>query len=163
MVFYNVFEIGSVHGVICFYDNSNNLLLFNPSIRKFLRLPFPKKTNCSMYNDSKYCCFWIDPSNYEFKVVLFRFEAELGKLYASSKQQWVDFAIGENIGGFHPMNDSSTVLIDCVAHWIAWTCNGPFARGVIVTFDFGLEKLGTIELPKCLRNIDECFVQIEAL
>ncbi|KAL8130008.1 hypothetical protein V2J09_019163 [Rumex salicifolius] len=133
--------VSSIHGVICLRQKSN-IVLLNPSIRRIMRLPPPEFP--ALHKSDNYCSFWIDPSNNEFKVVMFCLKSNSLALFSARNQAWREIAM---IGVDHYSEDSRCrqVMINGVAHWFAY--NKCTERLFIVCFNFLDEKLGAIDLP----------------
>lgn len=105
------FTLSSVNGVNCVYNNANILLLFNPSIRKLLRIPIPELSIFhSSDDDFRYCGFWIDPCNNEFKVAIFCVETGDAVLFSSKEQTWMEVAMGD-IGDYQSQTPSPQVTV----------------------------------------------------
>ncbi|XP_049406429.1 F-box/kelch-repeat protein At3g23880-like [Solanum stenotomum] len=68
---YDVFIVGSVNGLICLVNDDKELLLWNPSIRKYKKLPYPK-TSLPLQGDPRRAYgFGYDEVHEDYKVVIF--------------------------------------------------------------------------------------------
>ncbi|KAL8140699.1 hypothetical protein V2J09_006720, partial [Rumex salicifolius] len=128
---------GTHNGVLCVFDyEGNNLMLCNPSMYKFLRVPIPKYMDrgCERINvDDSSFAFWIDPSTIEFKLFIFTpiLNADVTELldvvavlYSSTRRDWrlIPPPSLQVVESRHP------VMVQGVAHWIAylnikWNCH----------------------------------------
>ncbi|KAL8140707.1 hypothetical protein V2J09_006728 [Rumex salicifolius] len=64
-------HLGTFHGVVCLFAKMENIVLWNPSIRRFMIIPMPLGfTRCFLPRHACYG-FWIDSSTKEFKILMF--------------------------------------------------------------------------------------------
>ncbi|XP_023769016.1 F-box protein At1g11270 [Lactuca sativa] len=159
--------IGSSLGVLCFHcyyeeeeDFCTNLksemVLWNPSIRKSIDVPVPKKFN--PYHESNLgfgvCPLTCDPKIVE--ITLFhkpRFHCE-AKVYTVSSRKWRNFTSNlpsKPFRVFYPH-----VVVDRFIYWCAFDPmtmdNGLPNHNLIMSFDITNESFGVVDLPDSLRR-----------
>ncbi|KAL8140695.1 hypothetical protein V2J09_006716, partial [Rumex salicifolius] len=134
--------------------NGNNLMLGNPSINKFLRVPIPKYKDrgCERINVHSGFGFWIDPSTKDFKIFIFTpivdpDEMEqvdvVAVLYSSTRHDWRRLIPPPWL---KYVDVRPPVMVQGVAHWRAFRSEEDDI-GIIMSFDFVSEIIGLIEMP----------------
>ena len=177
-------EFGSVaasyNGLICFFDSKlRNLLLWNPSINKFLQIEQPPILHSSSFQMFSIVGLGFNPIENDYKLVLFDYDrmyAYGGEDYSPLNVQVYSVNGDVNLGWKRlilppsfPCDDLSHVSEACVVndfiHWIVFRGGidqvnehmmGMKEFGAsILSFDPRNDCFGEIQLPKCLiKEVD---------
>ncbi|XP_055809425.1 F-box/kelch-repeat protein At3g23880-like [Solanum dulcamara] len=144
--------IGSCDGLICL-SVENSLILWNPSTRKWKKLP---KEPVFMNQD--YCCtygFGYDEFNDDYKLVLVYSSKikNIGnnefKVYSLKTNSWK--RIKAFVNGY--VYSNSGVLLNGIIHWDSRPhCDFNVDNSKIVYFDLVNEKQGKLDLPSYDEN-----------
>lgn len=154
--------VGRCNGLICFCDDyfrdAQNVIIWNPSIRKTVSLPMPyKPQRPHMF----VLGFGAHPITHEYKVVRIVYEKEdLHRFKVPSEVEIYTQATGKWKG----VNSApppycmvefswSQVFLNGAVHWIAYDPSvvGAF-RSLIVSFDMGEEVFREVILPSALAE-----------
>lgn len=152
---HNVGVVGSCKGLMCLYACPNHVLLWNPLIRRFLRLP--EASVPEGINGLHVCAhgFGFDPRNKDYRVVRVMYRKRIdgsvivpgeAEIYGLRKGCWRK---AKNSGPtlFIPVGESSSqACVNGVVHWIAENDDNRFRRS-LVSFDMCDEVFGLMELP----------------
>lgn len=141
--------VGSCNGLICIAITENNFILWNPSFRKYKKLPNVdvaiKPRLCIQYG------FGFDEANEDYKVVgIFGRYENLGryktvvKVYSLKNNSWRRI---EDFKGGAPRDDMGK-FANGKLHWFAspWVVHTS-SRWDIVSLDLESEIYGTVEQP----------------
>ncbi|XP_050281187.1 F-box protein CPR1-like [Quercus robur] len=144
--------VGSCNGLLCLADlvYGNVIYLWNPSVRKFKKLPDPCLVN------SKYVKmgFAYHSENNDYKVVRISSppsSPQVVEVYTLSSGSWRRFEVSLGANGVYYYFRRSllpTPLVSGALHWIAVTTEGeeyPIDR--IISFDVNCEKFRELALP----------------
>nr|XP_023892011.1 F-box/kelch-repeat protein At3g23880-like [Quercus suber] len=149
---------GSCNGLVCLYHfrnastNADPIYLWNPSIRKFKRLPDYSLTHFhrvstgfayqSETNDYKVVNIYQMPVPNHHRGV--EVEAEV---YALSSNSWR--RVGISVTNFFlssPFINATSTFVSGVLHWLGYISEAAF-HYMILTFDVNNDKFGEIALP----------------
>ncbi|KAI4352230.1 hypothetical protein L6164_006503 [Bauhinia variegata] len=150
--------VGICNGLVCLADcrghHGCDLVLWNPSIRKYVVIPTPDKT----FNRLG---FGFDSKNNDFKIVILsraKGPTRVG-VYSFTQGYWKIYHVESPLFNlcwmsydtplFNPLwdFDMSSVFLNGVLHWVVWhTCY------FILTFDVAEETFGELMLPKSLSE-----------
>uniref|UniRef100_A0A7N2N0D1 F-box protein n=1 Tax=Quercus lobata TaxID=97700 RepID=A0A7N2N0D1_QUELO len=149
---------GSCNGLVCLYQfrnastNADPIYLWNPSIRKFKRLPDFSLTHChrvstrfayqSETNDYKVVNIYKMPApNHHHGVEV---EAEV---YTLSSNSWRKIGIPvTNFFLSFPFINTTSTFVSGALHWLGYISEAAFPY-VILSFDVNNDKFGEIALP----------------
>ncbi|CAI9771097.1 unnamed protein product [Fraxinus pennsylvanica] len=141
--------VGSCNGLICIAITENDFILWNPSVRKYKKLPnvdvVMKPRLCIQYG------FGFDEANEDYKVVgIFGRYENLGryktvvKVYSLKNDSWRRI---ENFKGGTPIHDMGK-FVNGKLHWLASPRTvHTSSRWDIVSLDVEREIYGTVEQP----------------
>ncbi|KAK4253319.1 hypothetical protein QN277_010642 [Acacia crassicarpa] len=145
--------VGSCDGLICVFDSSlchsDTLIIWNPSIRKYMVLPEPIVT-CMTGNNPLLFGFGFDSRNKDYKVIRIFPQVEV---YSLASRSWKN--ITNRAPPFlhcKPPQKTTQVFVNGVVHWVVCRrCNGQI-QNFILTFDVVEEMFGELMLPPHLRE-----------
>ena len=150
--FNRAYLFASCNGLLCFYNYSNVIYLWNPSIRKFKKLPHTilKKFNnvalgftyCSENNDYKVVRILFDCF---FSTVPLPLPLPEAEVYSLSSDSWRRVKIPLLINVRNSM--FPTPLVGGALHWIADFMEGPENHMKILSFDVNSETFRVLTLP----------------
>ncbi|KAL4616219.1 hypothetical protein ACB092_07G182700 [Castanea dentata] len=150
---------GSCNGLVCLFQfrnastNVDPIYLWNPSIRKFKRLPsyylthFHRVSTGFAYhsetNDYKVVNIYQVPAP-NFHGVEVEVEAEV---YTLSSNSWrkVGISLKNNIV-LSPFTDTTSTFVSGALHWLGYISEAAFPY-MILSFDVNNDKFGEIALP----------------
>ncbi|KMS96460.1 hypothetical protein BVRB_9g225150 [Beta vulgaris subsp. vulgaris] len=146
--------IDCANGVVCLmdsYQRYNTVLLWNPSIRKFLTLP---NSNYELSTDelmNTTLGFGFDTLNNDYKFIRI-YHPNNGTLkmdiFTLSTGCWTDIEIRSSLA---PVKTEVATYLDGVLHWLSY-------NKLIVGFNLGKEKFTEkLVLP---AEIDDCFIGV---
>ncbi|XP_006360353.1 F-box/kelch-repeat protein At3g23880-like [Solanum tuberosum] len=144
----SVWIVGSVNGLICVAIEENDLFIWNPSIRKFKRLPDSRPTlRCGYYFMYG---FGYDEVHDDYKVVgifcIFgaggSYDVEV-KIYGLKSDSWRNV---DDFQGGVLLNDSGK-FVKGKLHWATTARLGEYNGWDIISIDLKDEKWGKIEQP----------------
>ncbi|XP_060181742.1 F-box/kelch-repeat protein At3g23880-like [Lycium barbarum] len=144
----SVWIVGSVNGLICVAIEENDLFLWNPSIRKFKKLPDSRpKLRCGYYFMYG---FGYDEVRDDYKVVgifcIFgsggAYEVEV-KIYGLKSDSWRNV---DDFQGGLLLNDSGK-FVNGKLHWATTARLGEYNCWDIISVDLTDEKWGKVEQP----------------
>ncbi|MCD7451388.1 hypothetical protein HAX54_011696 [Datura stramonium] len=141
--------IGSVNGLICLSTENDHLFMWNPSIRKYTKLPDPKPRLRKVY--WRQYGFGYDEFHDDYKIVGIFFFDEYGttnkdeiKIYSLKSDSWrsVDPCPIEDL------SIDSGKFVKGKLHWLTKTPGYNFCKGGdIISLDLADEKWGKVEQP----------------
>ncbi|KAK4356867.1 hypothetical protein RND71_022477 [Anisodus tanguticus] len=144
----SVWIVGSVNGLICLAIEENDLFLWNPSIRKFKKLPDSRPTlRCGYYFMYG---FGYDEVHDDYKVVgifcIFgsgsSYDVEV-KIYGLKSDSWRNV---DDFQGGLLLNDSGK-FVNGKLHWATTARLGEYNGWDIISIDLTDEKWGKVEQP----------------
>ena len=152
--------VGSCNGLLCVANSGNLIYLWNPSIRKFKRLPdtlLGQLVNVTLG-------FAYHPENNDYKVVRISstpFGAPVSyheiEVYTLSSDSWrrVGITLTTNVILYDKNFPLPIPLVNGALHWISCITVGEKDRKsrMIMAFDVNSEKFGKLALPQ--GSIDE--------
>lgn len=165
--------VGSCCGLICLSDDNGDhpygIILWNPSIRKFKKLPRPRVTHLT---HGKYTCvlgFGFDRQKNDYKVVRLAYvKGRNGRdlippeveVYGLNSGAWRSFNAGAPpYGILDTLFTRSQAFASGAIHWIGYDpCKGDCLNKLIVSFDIGNEVFGELMLPNCLVECEDLYV-----
>ncbi|XP_071715138.1 F-box/kelch-repeat protein At3g23880-like [Rutidosis leptorrhynchoides] len=136
------YMVGSCNGIICLRDNSNDVSLWNPSIRRKLDLPFLGYFS----NNSRVVGFGFDSNTDDYMTVRL-FYPGYGELYKSmvyslKKRVWCEITPPST----HILRvRSAACFVNGALHWVVLTCS---FYEIILTFDLSTQLFSEIMLPE---------------
>ncbi|XP_006358426.1 F-box/kelch-repeat protein At3g23880-like [Solanum tuberosum] len=143
-----VYIVGSVNGLICFVSREKELFLWNPSIRKYKKLPNPKTKTTFGYCIKQSYGFGYDEfhDDYNIVVIFARYDFSLPievKRYSLKSDSWRTV---DNCASMVPLQQSGR-FVDGKLHWN--TIIGPklCMKRSIISIDLADGKWGEMELP----------------
>ena len=155
--------VGSCNGLVCLAQYGNGLTiaeviyLWNPSIRKFKRLP----DTCLSQYDSVATGFAYQCENNDYKVVKIsslrapnRPEDEVeAEVYTLSLNSWrrVGISLRPNVVVSNVKYYSSATFVNKALHWLGYISEGDgqfLNQNMILSFDVNNDKFGEIALPR---------------
>ncbi|XP_059644178.1 F-box protein CPR1-like [Cornus florida] len=165
---FHIFD--SCNGLVCLTDNAfdkaNNLILWNPSIRKSVRLPIPSigidsHTNTVVRaagSDGPYGVvigYGFDFKTNDYKVVritcINNFPFPEVELYSLNRGHWRRICVAGPIHHFCFAPRPSQAFVNGIVHWVG--CNMVAASDIsILTFDMSSEVFSQMKLPTSPEN-----------
>lgn len=143
--------VGSCNGLVLLKHHINILILWNPSIRKFVRLPEPQNTECEDYMlDSIGWGFGFDSRTNDYKVVKISCmkvnpHVQVFSLTAGSWKSSI--RVGAPLCRFHRRYEPRP-FINGAIHWLTITQTGPDVfHNTVLSFDVSNETFREIILP----------------
>ncbi|KAL8138795.1 hypothetical protein V2J09_004796 [Rumex salicifolius] len=153
--------LGTLHGVVCLYDNTTGLHLWNPSTHQSFVPPLPQITNftCSSNDHYYICAFWIDPSTRDFKVIVCHspdMDIQLeAVLYNSVEGRWMVLPVERQIPNFWFVRKGNSanpaLMIGAMAYWIFLYAEFPDTRMARRAVDPAREYLQDVSLQHILE------------
>ncbi|XP_074269135.1 F-box protein CPR1-like [Silene latifolia] len=155
--------VGSCNGVICLSNApckchySNNIFLWNPSIRKSILLPRANNVSTDVWIGLG---FGFDSLTNDFKVVrlvYYKCPVTLNfkgpgivEVYSLRSNSW---RVVESFMPKYQIHELgfSQCFVRGALHWVGWSGSG---KGVIVVFSVENELFGEIKMPLCSENGD---------
>nr|XP_023928224.1 F-box protein CPR1-like [Quercus suber] len=149
--------VGSCNGLLCLADlvYGNVIYLWNPSIRKFKKLPDPCLGNSRFVKMG----FAYHSENNDYKVVRILSppsSAQVVEVYTLSSGSWRRFEVSLGANGVYYYFRRSLLpapLVSGALHWIAGEGEEDPKDRMIVSFDVNSEKFRKLALPPG-QNID---------
>nr|XP_043624802.1 uncharacterized protein LOC122596313 [Erigeron canadensis] len=161
--------IGMCHGLFCFYgreekvvDNSSSgkvAVIWNPSIRKSVAIPFPDK-----YHSLAAINFSVCPCTMHPKLVCIRPAENLADIYtlssSSGDNYWTSVSINlpniSHISFFSEWAAHKAALDEGILYWHVYNNFNDHGHRFnrIITFDLASEEFGEVCLPDCLATTD---------
>ncbi|KAL3502787.1 hypothetical protein ACH5RR_037236 [Cinchona calisaya] len=159
--------VGSCNGLICLSDDSDfeysGVILWNPSIKRFLNLPRPWVTKRKYSSYMFVLGFGYDEKSDDYKVVRVAYiKGRNGRdlippeveLYSLNSRSWRSYNAGSPPYGIfgYPW---SQPFVNGAVHWVGYdpcVVKGNESRGVIVAFDLRDEVFREVKLPSCLEQ-----------
>ncbi|CAK8531011.1 unnamed protein product [Lathyrus sativus] len=140
--------VGSCHGILCFKHDRGRVLLWNPSIRKFTKLPLLEEAG---HHSSFQFSFGYDNFSDSYKVVAVScYETYVINDIWAHKYQVNVHTLGTN--SWRKMQDllyniilDSGIFVSGTINWLAWRDWHP--PGVILSLDFEKESYQELLLP----------------
>jgi F-box interacting protein len=140
--------IGCCNGLVCIGgDEYNNVVIWNPSIRKYKKLPFEPMVHAlrrlsNFAFPEKAFAFGYDPVNNDYKVLWIAEEFEVVKLYSLKANSW------RRVEEQWPHKDlksfSNPVYLNGAFYWLVKTA----ARGIrLLAFNLSNEKFQEHTVP----------------
>ena len=146
--------VGSCNGLLCLANLDNVIYLWNPSIRKFKRLP----DTCLRKLKSVRLGFAYDSENDDYKVVRISsvpFFAREIEVYTLSSDSWrrVEISLKNSII-LYPNELEPAPFVSGALHWMALTIDGQCLRRrrSIMSFDVKTETFRELALPNYTGN-----------
>ncbi|KAF2293535.1 hypothetical protein GH714_002538 [Hevea brasiliensis] len=152
--------VGSCNGVFCLSDNVGGIntyraALWNPSVRKIVKIHFPKVnyTSKAPFIHSLGFGFYSTTDDYKLVRVVYLKDSTLNynefpplvEIYSLRSRGWRK--VDNNLKYF--MHEGSTsAFLNGACHWVATKEDG--LSEVIVSFALGEEVFGEMEVPDCL-------------
>ncbi|KAM7503247.1 hypothetical protein LguiB_002151 [Lonicera macranthoides] len=144
--------VGTCNGLVCLADdaqlNTDLMILWNPPIRKFVRLPYP---NFGYNTHGAYLQsvgFGFNPVTNDYNVVrvvcLKKVETEVVELYEHSTGSWRNVSASIDIS-YMIKPWSTQAVLNGVVHWVGLARKD--VHYVIVSFDFKSETFGVVRVP----------------
>ncbi|KAM7497925.1 hypothetical protein LguiA_022339 [Lonicera macranthoides] len=144
--------VGNCNGLVCLSEDvqqyTDIMILWNPSIRKFVHLPYP---NFGYNTHGAYLQsvgFGFNPVTNDYNVVriayLKKVETEVVELYELSTGSWRNVCASVDIS-YVIKSRSTQVVLNGVVHWVGLARKDGHA--VIVSFDFKSETFGVMRVP----------------
>ncbi|KAK2965359.1 hypothetical protein RJ640_013822 [Escallonia rubra] len=160
---YHFSIVGSYNGVLCLSDHNgasaNGVILWNPSIRKYVSLPRPRVTRSTHGSYMFVLGFGFDVKSNDYKVVRVAYvKGRNGRdlippeveVYGLSSKCWRSFAAGAPPYGIYE-HTWSQAFVNGAVHWIGYDpCVANGDCSLIVSFDVGDEVFKGVRLPDCL-------------
>ncbi|CAL5403873.1 unnamed protein product [Camellia sinensis] len=164
--------VSSCNGLVClsddFYCIMNNVILWNPIIKKSLTLPLPRtSTNWLQGPASQVIGFGFDPKTIDFKVLkLTYFEEGLDhfllknppfiELYSLRLGSWTDIGVVAPMCLVH--YNLSQAFVDGTINWVPDDKN--MSNALILLFDLRDEVFGELNLPESLVKLNPLTLSI---
>ncbi|KAM7503215.1 hypothetical protein LguiB_002119 [Lonicera macranthoides] len=167
--------IGSCNGLLCLTDDifeyTNNVFLWNPSIRRYLKLPVPRVTMDTELHKYLMCVygFGVDPNTNDYKVVRISYTkkhkecyfAPEVELYKLNTHSWIDLPWEEVRGVLPPFGIGehlwSRAFMNGKVHWIGYkqNCSSSCSYRAsiccfVLLFDMGNDVFSELQLPESL-------------
>ncbi|XP_028073787.1 uncharacterized protein LOC114276196 [Camellia sinensis] len=151
-----------------FYCIMNNVILWNPIIKKSLTLPLPRtSTNWLQGPASQVIGFGFDPKTIDYKVLkLTYFEEGLDyfllkkppfiELYSLRLGSWTDIGVVAPMCLVH--YNSSQAFVDGTINWVPVDKNR--SNALILLFDLRDEVFGELNLPESLVKVNPLTLSI---
>ncbi|KAM7497928.1 hypothetical protein LguiA_022342 [Lonicera macranthoides] len=144
--------IGTCNGLVCLFDDAIHytdiMILWNPSIRKFVHLPYP---NFGYNTHGAYLQsvgFGFNPLTNDYNVVrvayLKEVETEVAELFELSTSSWRNVSASIDIS-YMIKPWSTQAVLNGVVHWVGLTRKD--VHDVIVSFDFKSKTFGVMRVP----------------
>ncbi|XP_060171333.1 F-box/kelch-repeat protein At3g23880-like [Lycium barbarum] len=140
--------LGSVNGLFCFsIPIPGDFIIWNPSIRKFKKLPNPKRECCYMYG------FGYDELHEDYKVVSVCSSNEVN-IYGLNSDSWRR-NIDDDFPSWRRLDKSEGIFVNGKLHWANNTSenNRSYISWSIICIGLADGKWGKMELP-CFREKD---------
>ena len=164
--------LGTCNGLIFLADDlygyHYNFFLWNPCVRKFVKLPKPNITFFSHGGYDASVGFGFDSKTDDYKVVRFVTLEEKGQkgkappaveVYSLSTGKWRMVAASPPIGAARGRKPEA--FVNGALHWVALRKTGNKFLNFVMVFDLGEEVFREIALPKLLdQNGDEYWVRV---
>ncbi|XP_059663277.1 F-box protein CPR1-like isoform X2 [Cornus florida] len=152
--------VGSCNGLVCLSDDHSmhayDIILWNPSIRKFVILPRPRVTEITHGSYMFLLGFGFDPMTDDYKVVRIAYiKGRNGRdlippeveVYRLSSGAWRSFSTGAPPYGMFGYTWTQA-FVNGGIHWIGYDpCVASGNRNLVVSFDVGDEVFGEVMLP----------------
>ncbi|KAJ9558528.1 hypothetical protein OSB04_013142 [Centaurea solstitialis] len=142
--------IGCCHGVVCFCNDDttkDEVILWNPSVRRNLTLIPPIFPNSYWYDLFLVLGFGYDTVSDDYKVV------RVAMMYSSSPLDLTVVTFPDDLRCFFILPNQSQVFFNGFVHWIASDPIPDVSYYSIMTFDMSTKCFGEIELPKDLVRV----------
>ncbi|KAA8524975.1 hypothetical protein F0562_011387 [Nyssa sinensis] len=157
--------VGSCNGLVCLSDDYSidayDIILWNPSIRKFVTLPRPRVTEITHGSYMFLLGFGFDSKSDDYKVVRIAYiKGRNGRdlippeveLYTLSSGSWRSFSTGAPPYGMFGYTWTQA-FVNGAIHWIGYDpCVAGGDRSLIVSFDVGDEVFRELLLPDALAG-----------
>lgn len=159
--------VGSCNGLICLSDDNDfdtsGIILWNPSIKRFLNLPNPRVTSRNYGSYMYVLGFGYDETSDDYKVVRVAYmKGRRGRdlippeveLYSLNSRSWRSFNTGAppyGIFGYTWLQ----AFVNGAVHWVGYdpcVVKGNDSCGLIVAFDLRDEVFREVMLPSCLEQ-----------
>ncbi|XP_027153444.1 F-box/kelch-repeat protein At3g06240-like isoform X2 [Coffea eugenioides] len=159
--------VDSCNGLICLNDDNDfdtsGIILWNPSIKRFLNLPNPRVTSRSYGSYMYVLGFGYDEKNDDYKVVRVAYKKGRSgrdlippevELYSLNSRSWRSFNAGAppyGIFGYTWLQ----AFVNGAVHWVGYdpcVVKGNESCGLIVAFDLSDEVFREVMLPSCLEQ-----------
>ncbi|KAK4564969.1 hypothetical protein RGQ29_006851 [Quercus rubra] len=164
--------VGTCNGLVFLTDNlyryHNNFVLWNPCVRKFVKLPKPNITCFSHGGYNASVGFGFDSKTNDYKVVRFVTLGEKGQMgksppevevYSLSTGKWRMVTALPPIGAARGHDPEA--FVNGALHWVALRKTGTKFLNFVMVFDLGDEVFREIALPKLSdQNGDEYWVRV---
>ncbi|XP_047339504.1 F-box protein CPR1-like [Impatiens glandulifera] len=140
---------GSCDGLLCLSNaiSINTVLLWNPSTRKSIKLPYPFVDFRDKY-DIVYNCiyrFGYDNTNDDYKVVRIVFISNIFRVGICTDYELNVYSLKSNLWHTESFGDS---IVSGALHWISSVESDTEKKILIVAFDLGTEKYRVIPPPE---------------
>ena len=149
----NAHSVSSCNGLVCLTEFRETIYLWNPSIRKFKRLPDLSPTKRDWLSTG----FAYQANTNDYKVVMISHMpapepnhhwGELGAdVYTLSSNSWR--RVGISVTNFFlasPFINATSTFVTGALHWLGYISEAAF-HYMILTFDVNNDKFGEIALP----------------
>ncbi|XP_027368000.1 F-box protein At4g22390-like [Abrus precatorius] len=162
----NLFFVGTINGLVCLSDHcfnyKNDIILWNPLIKRHVQLPVPHftfETLCGVYIST--LGFGFDSKKNDFKVVRICYVSFKAppkvELYSLNEGSWK--VIDASYVELNAVYSGSQCVLHGNVHWLAYKDmpSDLFQQNYILMFDVVEEKFNTIDYPKGLgttSNLD---------
>ncbi|KAM7503207.1 hypothetical protein LguiB_002111 [Lonicera macranthoides] len=163
---HNFRVVGSCNGLLCLSDDLGvyafGIILWNPSIRRFVTLPTPRVTKRTHGSYSLVLGFGFDCKSNDYKVVRIAYvKGRNGcelippevEVYSLSSGSWRSFVAGAPPYGIYYGYTGSNAFLNGTLHWIGYDpCKKGSNGCLIVSFDMGDEVFREVMLPDSLAH-----------
>lgn len=159
--------VDSCNGLICLNDDNDfdtsGIILWNPSIKRFLNLPNPRVTSRNYGSYMYVLGFGYDEKNDDYKVVRVAYKKGRSgrdlippevELYSLNSRSWRSFNAGAPAYGIFGYTWSQA-FVNGAVHWVGYdpcVVKGNESCGLIVAFDLSDEVFREVMLPSCLEQ-----------
>ncbi|OMO97198.1 hypothetical protein COLO4_14803 [Corchorus olitorius] len=156
---------GSINGLVCLVDDMrsyvHNFIIWNPIIKKSVRVPSPSVTFTSHGAFDAFIGFGFDSKTNDYKLLRFvelhddeaevEVEVEIYSLNANCWRSITHIAPKYGIILKHPKTYGNS-FVNGAIHMLACDRKGDRDRNIILAFDVSEEVFREIPLPNCLSN-----------
>ncbi|KAJ9558592.1 hypothetical protein OSB04_013206 [Centaurea solstitialis] len=165
--FPSIVSVSAASGVVCLYNRLYDgftvdaIILWNPSIRRKLTLPFPTLYSI---NSIAVLGFGYDKMSDDYKLVFLayhRFNRPSVQVYALKTGNWREVLFPDNLLCYSTFPNWSQVFFNGFVHWIA--SDRTRGHNSIITFDTSTELFGDFWLPDDLVKVDPSTIMISVV
>ncbi|XP_059446653.1 F-box protein CPR1-like [Corylus avellana] len=156
------------NGLVCFHNYEGEIVIWNPLIRRYKKLPFePVGFTDYDLSSSPSLAFGHDPVNDDYKVMrVHEFYRKIDaksaievKVYSLRAHSWK--SVEEEWPKEYSSADPSSMSLNGAFHWLVDPFSGSLHRQTLLAFDLATEKFKTYTIP--VQSTDDCSLGLEVL